>query len=145
MNICLGICRWSVSRCHLTFGDRNSRAMDNQIPGEIIIVAHRLVEQLRREAIRYVSADAVSEIRLESVVLLKVIDPVSGLPGYEGIWRSSSNQRVGSLIFNSDGSYYAEYDLSVRHPRRPDWFVEAVTAWGRNGDVRSEARLLQAM
>ncbi len=75
----------------------------------------------------------------------KSIDRASDLPGYEGTWRNPHGSRCGSLIINSDGSYYAEYDVLTPHPDKPAWFVEAVTAWGRDGVVKAEPRLLAAV
>lgn len=113
-----------------------------QLPPELESTARRLVEMLRAEATRYVTADALPDIRLDAAFFTRVTDPSDGRTGYEGVWRNTLNERVGRLAFNGDGSYYAEYDLCVRHPHRPDLFVEAVAAWGRDGIVKAEARLL---
>jgi len=37
--------------------------------------------------------------------------------------------RIGRLQFNSDGTFYAEYDVVKTHPGKSKWFVEGVTAW----------------
>jgi hypothetical protein len=112
------------------------------LPPEIEAGARRLVDCLRGEATRYVAADRLPDIRLESLRVEQVIDPANGRPGYEGVWRNRLNERVGRLIVNSDGSFFAEYDLCVRHPNRPSWFIEAVTAWGRGDAIKAEPRLL---
>ncbi len=112
------------------------------LPAETEAIAQRLVETLRGEATRYVAADRLPDIRLESAAITSVIDPANGQPGYEGVWRNHLGERVGKLIFNSDGSYYAEFDLCVRHPSKSGWFVEAVTAWGRGSVLKAEPRLL---
>ena len=101
-----------------------------------------LVDTLRSEATQYLSAAKLPDIRVEALAFTSVIDPANGKPGYEGVWRNALNERVGKLIINSDGSYFAEYDLCVIHPLRPRWFIEAVTAWGRDGTVKAEPRLL---
>jgi hypothetical protein len=31
------------------------------------------------------------------------------------------------------------------HPDKPNWFVEAVTVWGRYGTLKTEPRLLAAV
>ncbi|MDR3394052.1 MAG: hypothetical protein P4L70_03535 [Parasulfuritortus sp.] len=116
--------------------------MAGQLPPEVEAVAQRLVDALRGEAIKYVTADKLPDIRLVSLAFTQVTDPANGQPGYEGIWRNSLNERVGKLIVNSDSSYFAEYDLCVRHPGKPEWFIEAVTAWGRGEQMRAEPRLL---
>lgn len=111
-------------------------------PPEVEATVRRLVDALRGEAIKFVTADRLPAIEAAGLVLEQVTDPANGQPGYEGVWRNALNERVGKLIVNSDGSYFAEYDLCVRHPRKPEWFVEAVTAWGRGDQVKAEARLL---
>ncbi len=116
--------------------------MASMLPPEIEASARHLVEMLRGEAIKYVAVGGLPDIRLEAAVFVVVTDPANGLPGYEGVWRNALNERVGRILFNSDGSYYAEYDLCVRHPGKPRWFIEAIAAWGRDGVVKAEARLL---
>lgn len=112
------------------------------LPAPQQATAQRIVEVLRGEAIKYLPADKLPDIRLDLAVFTEVVDPANGQPGYEGVWRNSLNERVGKLVFNSDGSFFAEYDVCVRHPRKPDFFVEAVTTWGRGDNVKAEARLL---
>lgn len=115
------------------------------LPAALLPMARHLVDMLRGEMLRYVAAAQQPDIRLETAIFSRVTDPSNGREGYEGVWRNPLNERVGRLVFNSDGSYYAEYDLCVRHPRRPELFVEAVTAWGRDGVVKAEARLLPSL
>lgn len=115
---------------------------DEGLPPRLDAIARRLVDMLRAEALTYVPATRVPDIRLESARFATVIDPANGLPGYEGVWRNQLNERVGRIIFNSDGSCYAEHDLCVRHPTRAHWFVEAVTAWGSKGHLKGEPRMI---
>jgi len=112
------------------------------MPHELEVSMQHLIDILRGEATKYVTTDKLPDIRLESLVVEQVTDPANGQPGYEGVWRNHLNERVGKLIINSDGSYFAEYDLCVRHPSKPSWFIEAVTVWGREGRVKAEPRLL---
>jgi hypothetical protein len=116
--------------------------MASQLPPQVESAALRLVSMLRAEAAKFLAADKLPDIRLESAVLTISVDPSNGQPGYEGTWRNHLNERVGKLIVNSDGSFYAEYDVCVRHPNKPQWFVEAVTAWGRDGAIKAEPRLI---
>ncbi len=113
------------------------------LPAELATLAERLCEVLTMEARRY-QPDAPA-IQLASAQLRQVTDPANGQPGYDGQWRDARGQKCGILAINSDGSYYAEYDVLVLHPRKPRWFVEAVTAWGRDGLVTAEPRLLAAV
>jgi len=69
-------------------------------------------------------------------------DPASGADSLVGIWRDARGHRCGTLLIHADGSFFAEYDVIREHPRDARWFVEAVTAWGRGGIIRSEPRLL---
>lgn len=112
------------------------------LPPEVEAAVARLVDALRGEAIKFVSADRLPAIEAAGLALARVVDPANGRPGYEGVWRNALNERVGRLTVNSDGSFFAEYDLCVRHPRKPEWFIEAVTAWGRGDRIKAEPRLL---
>ena len=106
--------------------------------------AEQLCMALLKEAARY-GADPQLSILLDDAVFCETIDRASDLPGYEGTWRNPHGTRCGSLIINSDGSYYAEYDVLTLHPDKPSWFVEAVTVWGRDGVMKAEPRLLAAV
>ena len=69
-------------------------------------------------------------------------DPASGEDSLVGIWRNPQGGKCGELLFHADGTFFAEYDVIRVHPRKPRWFVEAVTAWGRGNTIKSEPRLL---
>lgn len=60
-------------------------------------------------------------------------------------WRSAGGALLGSLLVHADGQAFAEFDVLRPHPRKPLWMVEAVTAWGRLGALKSELRLLPAL
>lgn len=117
---------------------------DTDLPDELVELGVKLCEVLGEEARRY-APNAAPVIRLEDAVFTQVIDRSNGLPGYEGVWRDAHAQKRGSLIINSDGGYCAEFDLLVPHPRKPRWFIESVTVWGRDGVVKAEPRLLAAV
>lgn len=69
-------------------------------------------------------------------------DPASGEHSLIGEWRDDRGTKLGVMAFHADGSFFAEHDVIRTHPSRPSWFVEAVTAWGRGQDIKSEPRLL---
>jgi hypothetical protein len=71
-----------------------------------------------------------------------VKDPYTGEHNLAGYWHDQRQQRIGSLQFNSDGTFYAEYDVVKPHPTRPKWFVEGITAWGSADRITAEAKLL---
>ncbi|SFQ08235.1 hypothetical protein SAMN05216229_11111 [Geopseudomonas sagittaria] len=60
-------------------------------------------------------------------------------------WRSARGAYQGSILVHGDGLAFAEFDVLLAHPRKPNWVIEAVTAWGRSGAVKSELRLLPAL
>ncbi len=82
-----------------------------------------------------IAAPGDAEYRLE-------LDPASGQKGLIGVWRNADGHKCGELLFHTDGSFFAEYDVICVHPKKPRWFVEAVTAWGRGSTIKTEARLL---
>ncbi len=69
-------------------------------------------------------------------------DPASGRDSLMGEWRDPGGQKQGELTFHADGSFYAEYDVIQVHPRNGRLFVEAVNAWGRDGQIKVEPKLL---
>jgi hypothetical protein len=76
-----------------------------------------------------------------SFVLIK--DPYTGEYNLAGYWYDPANkQRIGRLQFNSDDTFYAEYDVVKTHPSKPKWFVEGVSAWGKADNIKAETKLL---
>jgi hypothetical protein len=76
-----------------------------------------------------------------SFVLIK--DPYTGQHNLACHWYNPQNrQPIGKLQFNSDGTFYAEYDVVKIHPVKSKWFVEGVAAWGNSENIKSEAKLL---
>lgn len=69
-------------------------------------------------------------------------DPGSGEDALIGIWRDARGQKQGEILFHIDGSYYAEYDVISEHPKKTNWFVEGVIAWGKDNVIKSEPKLL---
>ncbi len=82
-----------------------------------------------------IAAHTEAEYRLDR-------DPASGENSLVGVWRNADGDKCGELLFHADGTFFAEYDVIRVHPRKPRWFVEAVTAWGRGSTIKSEPRLL---
>lgn len=69
-------------------------------------------------------------------------DPGSGEDSLIGVWRDERGQKQGEILFHADGSFYAEYDVVREHPKKDNWFIEAVTAWGRENMIKSDPKLL---
>lgn len=72
-------------------------------------------------------------------------DPYDGQESLKGAWRNAQGRSIGMVVFYPDGTFYAEYDIVRPHPHKKNWFVEAMTAWGRGTRVVAEARLLPAL
>lgn len=69
-------------------------------------------------------------------------DPASGAYSLLGEWRNARGHKQGSLVFHADGTFYVEHDIAQPHPVKKKWFVEVVHAWGKDNEIRAEARLL---
>lgn len=73
-----------------------------------------------------------------------VKDPYSGQVDLAGDWLNAHGYKLGNVQFHASGTIYAEYDIVQPHPRDPQWFIEALVAWGGDGAVKAEYRLLEA-
>ncbi len=60
-------------------------------------------------------------------------------------WRTPSGALLGYLLIHGGGQIYAEFDVLRPHPKKPQWVIEAMTAWGSSGEVKAEPRLLPAV
>ncbi|OAI20747.1 hypothetical protein A1507_04645 [Methylomonas koyamae] len=78
----------------------------------------------------------------DAAVFSLVTDPFSQSRDLVGYWYNAGKQRIGQIKFHGDGSFYAEYDVVKPHPTKKRWFVEAINAWGRQDDIKTEAKLL---
>lgn len=72
-------------------------------------------------------------------------DPYDRSQALHAEWRSAGGALLGSLVLHADGQLFAEFDVLRPHPGRSQWLVEAVTAWGRAGALKSELRLLPVL
>lgn len=111
------------------------------------IIGVRICERLRAEIDKLGFTDVVCDYpyyHLASFVLVK--DPYTGDNNLTGYWYNKRNkpriERIGRLQFNSDGSFYAEYDVIKQHPQDEMQFIEAVTVWGKDEMIKAEVKLL---
>jgi hypothetical protein len=72
-------------------------------------------------------------------------DAFDGSEALYGEWRSQDGSLLGSAIVHRDGVLFAEFDVVRAHPTDKRWFVEAVTAWGKLGSIKSELKLLPVL
>lgn len=104
--------------------------------------AEQICVQLLNEVSRLgLPADSI-DLDLERAEYTLSRDPASGKDSLIGIWRDAKGQKQGEILFHADGSFFAEYDVIAQHPKKPRWFVEGVTAWGREDVIKAEAKLL---
>ncbi|MDD2929664.1 MAG: hypothetical protein PHY50_07585 [Sideroxydans sp.] len=115
------------------------------LPAALESVARRIVIALQLEAERFTATGSAPYIDLAAAQFTRVVDPANQQPGYEGVWRNARKERCGSITFNSDGSFFAEYDIFCPHPRDARWCVEMVTVWGNANHISSEATLIPAL
>lgn len=69
-------------------------------------------------------------------------DPFDGSEALYVDWSLAIGRPAGNVLLHANGMAFAEMDVLLPHPRKPQWFVEAVTAWGQRGSVKAELRLL---
>jgi len=104
------------------------------------------------ETICHVMAEEVKKLGLDSqakttapwerIRFELVNDPATGQTSLSGVWTDQRGQRIGNIVFHCDGTFFAEYDVVQNHPSKPNWFVEAVNAWGKRDMIKAEPRLL---
>lgn len=70
-------------------------------------------------------------------------DPYSGHFSLVGKWLNAHQITLGTIIFHADGTFFAEYDVIEDHPTKKLFFVEAITAWGRDENIKLELRLIE--
>lgn len=71
-----------------------------------------------------------------------VTDPFTQSQDLVGYWYNAGRQCIGQIKFHGDGSFYAEFDVAQPHPSKKRYFVEAINAWGKQGNIKAEAKLL---
>ena len=69
-------------------------------------------------------------------------DPSNGEYSLVGDWIGEQGNKLGSLLFHADGSFFVEHDVVKPHPSKRRWFVEAVNAWGKGDNIKAKSRLL---
>lgn len=71
-----------------------------------------------------------------------ITDPFTQSQDLTGCWLDAEKQRIGEIKFHGDGSFYAEYDVLQNHPHRKNCYVDAIHAWGKQDNIKTEAKLL---
>jgi hypothetical protein len=105
-------------------------------------ICQRLTEEINE--LGFAKADIQYYPIYDEAVFVLIKDPYTGGHNLTGYWYDEAKkQRIGRLQFNSDGTFYAEYDVVKPHPTNPKRFVEGVTAWGKAEQIKSEPTLLE--
>ena len=104
-------------------------------------VCERLSEEINK--LGFAAAEIKHYPNYDDASFVLIKDPYTGEYNLTCYWYDAfDKQRIGRLQFNSDGTFYAEYDVVKNHPAKPKWFVEGVTAWVKADNIKAEAKLL---
>jgi hypothetical protein len=105
-------------------------------------ICQRLTEEINE--LGFISAEIQHYPIYDDAVFILIKDPYTAGHNLTGYWYDEAKkQRIGRLQFNSDGTFYAEYDVVKPHPNNAKRFVESVTAWGKAEQIKSEPKLLE--
>lgn len=110
---------------HDPIPERPDAALGNAVCGAI------------RDQVGKLGLDIGPEPVWEQAVFRSRTDPFSQENSLIGTWQGG--QRYGTATFFPDGRIFAEYQVLLPHPERPDAYVEAVQVWGRPEKIRGEA------
>ncbi len=103
-------------------------------------VCQRISENIAR--LGYPLQSKIKPPNYDAAEFSLVTDPFSQSEDLVGYWYNAGKQRIGQIKFHGDGSFYAEYDVVQPHPSKQNCFVEAINAWGRQDNIKTEAKLL---
>ncbi|WP_353570028.1 hypothetical protein [Candidatus Albibeggiatoa sp. nov. BB20] len=102
-------------------------------------------EAMRNVLVKEGFADGQQRIGDFNLATFEIIkDPYDGSESLKGMW-DGQNGGYGSILLYPNGMMYAEVDVIQIHPNKPKWFVEAVTAWGRAENIKTELKLLPSL
>ena len=122
-----------------------SEALQDSL-GRLRPLGEQVCASLRHELGKLgLAAERIPEIQFDAARFDLQRDPYTGEDSLCGEWLNARQARLGCILFHADGSFFAEYDVVCPHPKDKRWFIEAITAWGRDGVIKSEARLLPAV
>lgn len=119
--------------------DVNAQVESNRSAAETI--CQRLSDEIKK--LGFAEAESLAYPSYDKASFELVKDPYTGQENLTCYWFDDAKRmRLGRLQFNSDGSFYAEFDVGKPHPSKSRWFVEGVTAWGQADNMKAEAKLL---
>lgn len=102
-----------------------------------------LLEALRMRVSQLNLGDVAVDIpAFDSATFTLEYDQYNGQQTLMASFYPSRYYRAGFLLFHSDGSCFAEYHIMQIHPAKPKWFIEAVEAWVRDDEIKTDTRLV---
>jgi len=118
--------------------------LDRRLKREAETIA-KLCDALRAQFERYECAELSAAIDdpLVNPELRK--DSFDGSQSLYAEWRTPSGALLGYVLVHGGGQAYAEFDVLKPHPAKPQWVIEAITAWGSAGQLKAEPRLIPAL
>jgi len=108
-------------------------------------ICEAAVAGMRQELGKLGLAEEVELMQVEAAEFSISTDPSDASESLTGLWRDGRGFYIGSIVVHADNSFFAEYGMAVPHPKKSGWFIDAITAWGRDGVVKSEPRLLPTL
>ncbi len=106
-------------------------------------ICQEMIQAIKNLGFSETEIDRIPDYEKAEFSLIK--DPYTLEENLAGYWYDQNQHRIGNIQFLSDGSFYAEFDIIKPHPTRKKWFVEAVSAWGKGGHIKTEPKLLPAL
>lgn len=125
----------------------------NGVPGDCESLIARCREEedalveincvLRNRLLRSGLSDISMPAQPQRCSLVK--DPCDGSITLVGEWRRQRDKVIGMVLIRENGQVYAELDVLLPLPSDPNWFVDAVVAFGMPGNLKTELRLTAAI
>jgi hypothetical protein len=104
-------------------------------------VCQRLTEEINK--LGFATGEIQRYPHYDEAEFILIKDPYTGSHNLSCSWHDEQKKQcLGKLQFNSDDTFYAEYDVVKPHPTNSRYFVEGVTAWGSAENIKAEAKLL---
>jgi len=101
-----------------------------------------LLDALREKVAKLnLPGEAIAIPEFEAAKFTLEYDKYNGQQTLMGSFSPSPHYRARVLLFHSDCNCFAEYHVMPQHPTRPQWFIESVEAWVRDGEIKSDTRL----
>lgn len=112
---------------------------------EVRPILESAIAAIRQGLSRLGLEDEATALEIDTAAFSLDTDPSDGSQSLIATWKDEGGYYLGNIVVHADSSFFAEYGMAVVHPKRPGWFIDAMTAWGRDGVVKSEPRLLPTL